>query len=290
MKTFTIASLLFGSGHFFAQQQIDHSITEGLTHPSEVRYLELITSDSIEFIKEFTHLESLTLINFTDSIAPFEVGDLSSLKELRLINDNFKYLPDNYINLKQLERIELIKDFNLDLERVFTIASKWPLLTEMRLEGYTKSLDSIDLPSGLRLLSLRHNHLEAIPESVFALSELKVLDLGNNEISKINDLEKLPSLTTLYLDHQPKLKSSYSDAYFRQFKNLSTVYLPKDDSMLEKQNETMTELQKSISNEAISKNAMFMNYQPHLYLKYGDYSGGGNHPDDGKIILKLNTK
>jgi hypothetical protein len=287
MKAFTTIILCIISSHFISQVHIDRSISEALKHPEEVKYLELQSADSINYLTEFSHLESLTLINFTDSVAPTQVGELSSLKELRLINDNFKYLPNNYTNLKQLERIEFIHDSNLDLNRVFSITNELPNLTEMRLEGFSADLESLHFPSGLKLLSLRDNHLKTIPKSVFSLPQLQVLDLGNNDITTLNNLDKLTSINTLYLDHQSSLENIYSESYFQKFKNLNKVYLPKDDPLLEKQ--CMLKNPTRFT-EKTNDNSLAPNYVPNLNLNYLDYQQGSNNANNGKLILNINTK
>jgi len=284
MKTFTLAVLVIISVQTLSQVHVDRSISEGLKHSLQVIHLELSSEDSIPFLTEFSRLESLTLINFKDSIAPLEVGKLLWLKELRFVNDNFKYIPENYADLNQLERIDFIENVNLNLQQVFSVTRKLSALSEMRLEGFTNTtdLDSIRFPEQLSKLSLRNNHLTKVPNSVFKLPGLKVLDLGGNDVFKLENLNAFSSISILFLDHQTNLSKEYSPSFFKQFKNIDQVYLPQDDLWLEEQAEKVSLLHQP--------RFLDSKYSPNLNLHLIDKFTNNGSVDSGKLRLNINSK
>ncbi|XP_071963998.1 protein flightless-1 homolog [Antedon mediterranea] len=118
--------------------------------------------------------------NFKDDEFPKHVADMSGLRWLRINKTNLDMLPDELSHLSKLEHLHMSRN-NL-----------------IQIHG--------DLPtlSCLRTLNLRHNKIRnsGIPNDVFNLEEISVVDFSYNQLSAVpEECEKAKSLLVLNLSH-----------------------------------------------------------------------------------------
>lgn len=211
--------------------QVYHSIGEALAEPEKVEVLEVLNvsdADSLELLTRFVNLKSLSLIDFHGTTAPASIAKLTGIRELRFINDDFYFVPDSYKNLVNLERVEFIYDTHLNLQSTFNFISELPALTELRIEGLSEPVfpDHIAFPQQLKILSLRNNHLNALPQGLAQLQALEVLDIGNNEFLELPGfLSELNGLNTIYLDQEPFLRFDQTFEILKKIPTLREVHL-----------------------------------------------------------------
>ena len=222
------------------ESKVFHSITEGLTAPEEVEFLEITNLqdvDSLGLLKLFPRLHSLSLIDYHFATAPEVIADISSLRELKFINDDFYIVPNSYAKLRNLQRLEFIHDTHLNVQSALTLANKLPALSELKIEGLTGPVfpENIVFPSQLKLLSLRNNQLNHLPNSIAAIKNLQILDVGNNELLEVPDfLIRLNKLNTIYLDHQPYLRLDHTFKVLQKIPRLKLVHFEGNNLKWEK--------------------------------------------------------
>lgn len=211
--------------------KIYHSIGEGLREPNQVEFLEVINLtdlDSLELLTTFPNLKGLSLIDYHFGMAPESLSKLTELRELRFINDDFYTIPASYQNLVNLKKVEFIYDTHLNLESTFNFLSALPALEELRIEGLSAPVfsDQIQFPAQLKILSLRNNHLNVLPEGIATIKSLEILDIGNNEFMELPAFIKLmPNLSTIYLDQQPFLRFDYTFSLLKELPALTELHL-----------------------------------------------------------------
>ncbi|UXI14718.1 leucine-rich repeat protein [Sarcoptes scabiei] len=118
--------------------------------------------------------------DFQEEKFPKEIINMTRLQWLRLDNNHIDWIPDEFAMLNKLESLSLARN-NL-----------------VTLHGELPSIKT------LRSLILRHNKLndEGIPNDLFKLEELFVLDLSHNQLKSIPaELEKCRTLLVLNLSH-----------------------------------------------------------------------------------------
>lgn len=288
MKTlFLLGSILLTSLFAVGQTTVDHSISQGLEHPFEVKILELYSSDSLEYLDDFPYLEKLTISNWDDSIAPPEIGNLTNLKELRFINDHFEAFPSSYKRLKKLQKLEFINDSISDLSPILRLSQDLPALQELRLEGFPSSLftEQLTFPSQISRLSLRNNHLEKLPNSVFRLTNLEVLDLGRNDFIRLEGLETFNNINTLYLDHQKHPEFVLDQVKELKLETINSEILPDRDLWLEQQ---LSPLTPPAQSPFTDPNSAFFNYRPNLQFHLLPSQLTNGSMDSGKLRILLN--
>ena len=157
--------------------------------------------DIFGYNEENGHVIQLRLYNKGLTSLPDTIGNLKSLKELKLMyNKGLTSLPDTIGNLKSLEVLWLgsilltslpdnICDFK-SLKELLLIDNKLISLPDMI--GNLKSLERLWLGS---------NKLTTLPESITKLEKLETLDLSYNNFSSLPDtIGNLKSLEILNLD------------------------------------------------------------------------------------------
>ncbi len=108
------------------------------------------------------------------------------VKELDLSHKSLKKLPALLINFKNLERIDLSENPNLDLSGSFQLLGNFKRLKSLSLSGIYDSIpDNISTLAGLEKLDLEKNDLTSIPKGVKKLSRLRRLILWDNKINNI---------------------------------------------------------------------------------------------------------
>ena len=115
--------------------------------------------------------------NFKLNILPENIGNLDSLQNLQLKDNEISILPENIGNLKNLER--------------FIMESNLLTFLPENFGNITK----------LKILRLNDNKLMSIPESIGNLVELEELWLQNNQIISLpNEIGNLTDLTKLFIN------------------------------------------------------------------------------------------
>src|SRR3990172_4584705 len=153
---------------------------------------------------EISNLKNLTSINFHHSIKtslPPDIGKLKSLKVLSMNKADIKNIPKEIGDLHSLE--------NLTLNNNFAKVVMPPEIAKLRNLKVMAITDTIrvDLPAelseikSLEELYLNGSGLSTIPEPIYQLKNLKILNISDNEINPA-DVEKirlsLPNTTVVF--------------------------------------------------------------------------------------------
>jgi hypothetical protein len=128
---------------------------------------------------------------------PESIGNLPSLRELMLSENQLKKLPESVGNLKSLQDLDL--GYN-ELTRLPVSIGNLSSLEELKLteNQLTKLPESIGHLKSLKRLRLENNELTTLPESIGNLKSLRELYLDENKVTKlpesIGNLESLKEL------------------------------------------------------------------------------------------------
>ncbi|MEJ2251311.1 MAG: leucine-rich repeat domain-containing protein [Candidatus Lokiarchaeota archaeon] len=129
----------------------------------------------------------LALSGYTFNKFPTGITELTNLRELKLVANEYKSLPDSLGNLKNLELL------NLGFNRL------------------TKLPNTFRNFENLRYLDISDNHFKSFPEVIFELKNLEILNIEGNPIpsspDEINRLENLRELN-IFVTHIIKLPKS----------------------------------------------------------------------------------
>ena len=116
---------------------------------------------------------------------PESITQLQNLKALNIGGNKFRTTPKVLEKLKNLTHL----DYNNMTSLGFSVPMK--------------------LPASLRYLNLNHNKLTVVPDFVWSLPNLKILDLSENQLSSISkEIQKLNSLTDLWVEGNPMEKEA----------------------------------------------------------------------------------
>jgi len=139
------------------------------------------------FIPNKKHVTGLAISFFKLDSFPCRVTELTSLKELRLGGNNFKFIP------KSIERLK-------DLKALYLFDNK-----------IAKVPESIGNLESLEILTLSGNALKTVPNTIGELPLLKELDLSKNPITELpesilnlNNLKRL-NISKLHLSPHSKI-------------------------------------------------------------------------------------
>ncbi|KAI8448078.1 hypothetical protein BY996DRAFT_4591942, partial [Phakopsora pachyrhizi] len=114
-----------------------------------------------------------------------------------LVSDNRLNDLSSFGHLKNLERLDLSKNFLTSLQQLVGLKH----LRELKIEdNLIEDLSSLNQLDGLIKLSLKGNKLKRIRFDSINWSQLEVLNLDRNQIVEITGLHNLKSLYTLNLD------------------------------------------------------------------------------------------
>lgn len=109
-----------------------------------------------------------------------ELAKIPNLVELKLLQANIYGLPDNFKELKHLQKLDISQNYNLSLS--------------------TTDLNLIFALEELRILNLSHCYLEKLPTTIAQLKKLEVLYLEYNSLKELpTSLKELKQLTYLGL-------------------------------------------------------------------------------------------
>ncbi|XP_033631198.1 protein flightless-1 homolog [Asterias rubens] len=118
--------------------------------------------------------------NFKSDLFPEDVGDMSSLRWLRLNKTQLEMLPDELSQLSKLEHLHMARN------KLIQIHGDLPTL------------------QCLRTINVRHNKIRnsGIPNDIFGLDDITVVDFSYNQLSATpEELERAKSLLVLNLNH-----------------------------------------------------------------------------------------
>lgn len=235
LVTFCVAFASFSqkTGEDALSEGMYNSLQSALQNPDKVYTLQIdgiSNPDSLQMLGTFPNLRSLQLKGIKGSVAPNVISQLTQLQELRFINDDFDSIPQSFARLKNLRRIDLVSDSNLNLESTFRILNQLPSLTELRIEGFDNASlnDNLVFPAQIKILSIRNNHLDRLPLGITKLNRLELLDIGENNFQLLPmELTNLSSLKTLYLDHESNMFFDQTFDILHSFPKLETLHLDK---------------------------------------------------------------
>uniref|UniRef100_A0A2M3Z5X9 Putative leucine-rich repeat protein n=1 Tax=Anopheles braziliensis TaxID=58242 RepID=A0A2M3Z5X9_9DIPT len=195
----------------------------------ELKHLNLSHNEFPEVhpnISDLIMLETLDISFNSINLLPGGIGFLVRLQQLTLNNNRLTELPNDIVNLRNLHKLDLSKN---DLKQLP------PVMGELRkLECFYVQHNDIDelpdftgcealkelhmannfirtLPADfcenlpqLRVLDLRDNKIEKLPDEIALLASLTRLDLSNNTISSLPScLSTLAHLVSLQVDGNP---------------------------------------------------------------------------------------
>ena len=129
---------------------------------------------------------------------PAEIGNLTNMQCLHLLNNQLRELPVEIGNLTNL----VILDFKKN--KLKTLPVEIGKLTNLRMlsldDNQLTSVEGIEQLTNLGGLSLANNQLTSV-EGVGQLTNLTYLSLSNNQLTSVEGVEKLTNLTGLFLSN-----------------------------------------------------------------------------------------
>ena len=167
-----------------------------------------------EGIGNLSSLQQLYLHDNQLTVLPETLGNLSSLQQLYLHDNQLTVLPETLGNLSSLQQLHLYDNqLTAVPENLGNLSALWRLaLDNNQLTVVPESLGNL---SSLQELCLEHNQLTVLTESLGELSSLEVLYLNDNQLTALPEsLGKLSALRTLQLDDNPldsELRAAYAE-------------------------------------------------------------------------------
>jgi Leucine rich repeat len=154
--------------------------------PSGGRIVSLVFSTK-EFVEPWLRL----------SVLPREVGRLSALRRLSILDGTLTSLPDELAKLTNLETLQV---YRCPLDGFPEVVLAIPTLKELGL----LQVGLKELPAGIRVLSmlgllqLDGNSLKSLPEEFTQLASLEEVHLSGNQLTALpSDIGNLTKLTRL---------------------------------------------------------------------------------------------
>lgn len=174
--------------------------------------------DNIKLIESFTKLESLWLKFYSpiENYPFYNYLDLDMLTELKLLYlAYFNQIPSSIYSSK-LEKLYIYNIYNLDTNYLNSIIGNNPLLTS---------------------LTISNCNLKSIPNNIFKLESLRLLNLSENKLNSLEyDFSKMKTLQTLFLDNNYISEFNYKlfelpeiSQVNLEFNNLKRKIIPSGD-------------------------------------------------------------
>ncbi|MEN0005351.1 MAG: hypothetical protein AAF798_14460 [Bacteroidota bacterium] len=155
-----------------------YNLHTALQRPQSVRKLFLNHQQLTEWPQEIMQLQQLEVLDVSHNQlveVPEWLGELPRLQRLVVSHNPIRLLPATIQYWSSLEQLEV----------------DHAVLRELPV-----------LPSSLRSLSLKYNHLRELPEHLGELGGLQMLWLSHNEVTKLpNTLVRCKALVGLHVDH-----------------------------------------------------------------------------------------
>jgi Leucine-rich repeat (LRR) protein len=150
---------------------------------------------------DLTYLKYLSLVNNQLTSIPEEIGNLSALVYLDLGSNQISSLPPQVGNLSALQQIELEENLLTSLpEEIENLSQLTRLVaSDNLLETLPPEIGNL---SNLRYLFVGNNRLTSLPVELGGLTSLESFDLGSNQLIELPDeIGGLVSLRILHLYH-----------------------------------------------------------------------------------------
>jgi predicted DNA-binding WGR domain protein/Leucine-rich repeat (LRR) protein len=173
--------------HLYLDSNKDlQNLPEALVKLKKLKWLSIAFCDFTivpEFVTGFTELEILEINGNPIAELPKGFEKLKNLKELNANGTKINSFPEVLYDLPQLESISFAynKFCNYDIYRVL------PSIKELNF-SYTSYMPSIAVPlPTLERLSIDIDTMEPIPNAVFECTNLKILEMINDEVTTFPD-------------------------------------------------------------------------------------------------------
>lgn len=150
-----------------------------------------------EQIKDLPSLERLEIIHSDKTKLPDNIGLLQKLKYLDLQGNKLTNLPDGLANIKTLESINLHNNILLDVDGVFPVLAKLPLLKSVKMSGckvYSLG-DHLAKMQQIEELDVNLNSIETLPLGLENMKQLRKLNLSRN--SKLQTMQIFSALASI---------------------------------------------------------------------------------------------
>lgn len=179
--------LFFGLFQEFPKSTLDFGKVKRLNLISETEINHLNSfADQLYKFKKLKELFIHTEINYSKDL-PKEIGDLKTLRKLRILNYPFKEFPLWVLKLKNLEEL---------------------LIRGNELEKFPEEIRKL---SKLKTLRIENCELKEVPNGIFNLKNLEYLSFQGTKLENV-DVRKLPeNLKTLNLNWCSNLDQNISN-------------------------------------------------------------------------------
>ena len=193
-------------------------------NPLEIGYQEweYIENDNLQSVLRLVHLD---LNNSAITSIPTSIGNLQSLKELVLFSNDIIFIPDEFSNLLNLEKLNLsynnylnqlpqnfenlisLMDLNLTSCDFYSIPDDIFNLTNLEdlfmisnnLETLSQSVVNL---VNLKNINLSFNNLTYLPSNIGYLNNLNYLDVSDNNLNTLPEgICDLPDNCTIWVEN-----------------------------------------------------------------------------------------
>ncbi len=145
----------------------------------------------------------LDLSNKNLTEIPPEIADLTSLEELKLIDNQIREIPEALAHLTSLQILFLNNNQISEIPEALAQLTSLQILylDHNQIREIPEALAHL---TSLQILLLSNNQISEIPEALGQLTSLQILDLNNNQIREIPEaLAHLVNLKRLFLENNP---------------------------------------------------------------------------------------
>jgi Leucine-rich repeat (LRR) protein len=172
---------------------------DGLNKLKKLKHLDF-SKNNIEKIEGLDELENLEVLDLKNNDISPRIGGLSRLKKLKRLHLD----SNNIMYMQGIDKLQKLEKITLSSNDIMVIRGLWKQENLKHLDLSNNELDfiwGIENLSGLEEFIFAGNKLDAIPDDVKELKNLRKLDLRNNFISRMDD-EDINMLTGMnYLEH-----------------------------------------------------------------------------------------
>ena len=212
-------------------------------------YLKIaeLSPNTINQIK--TSLPNLNEIDLRGNLlteVPKELGELTSLRVIRLSFNKFSELPSVLSSFSGLKRLDFTGNL---LQEIRNEISELQSLEELDISGnkITTIGDNITSLKQLQILKAENNSIEELSENIGVMTELQRLDLSNNRLASLpKSMASLENLAYLDVNANSLTEIPYELGFLPNLNHFETRY------------NNLKEPFKSVSEEGLSKFTEFL--------------------------------